>query len=393
MVDMPPQQEVVSPVPEETKEDTGLNYFDYVKSDAQQQENIVISETNEKERIEITLGSSRTSRSPLQFEHIQVEHSSSRTGPIATPKRPFSSKRGSISSKQLTAQETIDEYTAQMERLAARNQNELGIDKIVELHNYYTKGVVARNSDGTEAISPLGTQEQLNDVLEKATDKALNLLSGKHRLGWMENSPQNIDAFLRILPEKERNDFITNRDAIVKNAQTYEEYRNGVTLDKKEKKPSKLKTWFKNLFRKKASQPVTITEKPWYETFSFDTSKPMESIQTWCEKTGEGKLSHEQYQMAKSRIPEEYLKVATHMGTWYRQTKDRKDFSWDKLPETRRKEFVEANEAYKQNKATKTANKRSTKSIGAAYDGFRDKREHRMDLRRRGLGNSGIGKF
>ena len=402
MVDMPPQQEVVSPVPEETKEDNSLNYFDYINSDntshsgfsessvtsdVQQPEVVTEAETNKEDRIEIPLA--KSSHTVSGFRHITGV--SFGRGKASYNTR--STDRTIVSTK--TAQETIDAYVAKMDSLARLDPNTLGLDNIVELHNYYAKGVVARNSDGTEAISPLGTKEQLNDVLEKAKDKAIGILNGK-RLSWKENSPQNIDAFLKILPEKERNEFIANKDAITKNAQTYQEYRDGAPLDKKEKKPNKLKTWFKNLFSKKEkapAQPMATHEKPWYETFSFDTSKPMESIQAWCEKTGEGKLNQEQYLMAKSRIPEEYQRVAAHIGTWYRQTKDRKDFTWDKLPQKRREEFVSANEEYKQNKATKAANKSSTKSIGAAYKDIRANREHRMSLRRGGLGSSGIGRF
>ncbi len=398
MVDMPPQQEVVSPAPEQnrTEQDNNtLNYSDFVAPEVDvvpetHQEEKTTSNSNEQGRVEIPLAKSLHTVSG--FKHI--------TGvSYGRGKASYDTKQSDrTTTSTKTAQETIEAYEASMDSLSRLDYASLGIDKIVALHNYYTRGVVARNSDGTEAVSSLGTKEQVDAVLKKAKDKALDLLSGKRRLGWKENSDQNIDAFLRILPEKERNDFIASKDAIVKNAQTYEEYKHG---DKPEKKPSKIKTWFKNLFSKKEKiQPVAAPEKPWYETFNFDDNKPMESIQAWCKKTAQGRLSQQQYEIAKSRIPEEYRKVAAHIGTWYRETKkDKKeDFTWDKLPETRQREFVSANEEYKKNKAAKVAktnenSKKSSKSIGAAYKDIKANREHRMALRRSGLGSGGIGRF
>ena len=225
-------------------------------------------------------------------------------------------------------------------------------------------------------------QVDKNDILEKAKAKAQDILNGT-RLKWEENSKQKIDAFLKILPDKEHNEFETNRKAIENNAQTYQEYRTGSDLVKKE--PGKLKTWFNNLFKKKEkvqviqnkesdvsiSQPEITPEKPWYETFSFDTSNPKSSMQSWCEKVVDSKLNSEQYKKALEVFPtKEFRVVATHMQHWYKTQRHRKDFSWNVLSKNGidhkiMREFTEANDKYKRSLSKSSPDKSETKGISS----------------------------
>ena len=429
VMDLPPQTEVVADIPEtsdenKAKEFNFTDYSGYVGEPFETDSSIVVDEAEKLNqnaderadgRIEIDL--KKTSHTYSGISHITgVSHSG---GPYTAGSGYDHKETKRTSTTTKTAQETIDDYSSRMRMIADKSALLTDLVQYVELHNFYTKGVVAINPDGTEAYSEKGTKEQIEQLKIKAEERARALLNGKSNLISFEGG-SSIDNFATLLPEKLKDEFLANRKALEDRKQS------GLYL---EKQPEKKVGWFKRLFNKssdkkvdnkqtasvkpekkswfarlfskkdKSSTVAQTPEKPWHQSFQFNTEKPMESIKEWCEKVGNGKMEQSQYQEAQEKLPPEYRKVAAHIQVWYRGVKDRKDFDWSNLPANRAREFVDAKETYAKNLETKRREALREKSrssnntrIADGYKGIRAAQEHRAAMRRAGLGG-GFGRF
>lgn len=124
-------------------------------------------------------------------------------------------------------------------------------------------------------------------------------------------------------------------------------------FSKAKEKWNKFKDWVKEDPYKPQIKKATLAksdenkapDQPWYKTFEFNREDKEGSIRQWCENAASKRLSKEEYNIAKNKLPDEYKDIAANISNWMRNNGNSVR-EWSSMPKTYMTELNNASRKY-----------------------------------------------